>query len=279
MNAIVVKENTAVGETSVGTEMVRTRTEQEVQAAVAVAQKFPRNESQALARILESCRRPKLAEQAAYAYPRGNETVTGPSIRLAETIAQRWGNIDCGWGVVEQRRDSSTLNVFAWDMENNTRKTMLVTVPHVRATKKGNYAVTDPRDVYELCANAASRRLRACILAIVPPDVVEAAFEECERTMERVEREASTDMAKRLTLMLASFAKYDVTPAMIEAKLGKTMAQIDSADLGVLRKMATSIKDGVASAKELFGAATTEDDAAPSTAAERLKARLADGQS
>jgi len=33
------------------------------------------------------------AEVASYEYPRGNEKVSGPSIRLAEVLAQCWGNM------------------------------------------------------------------------------------------------------------------------------------------------------------------------------------------
>ena len=59
----------------------------EVQAAMVVAKRFPRDETAAYSAIMTACKRPSLAEQAMYSYPRGGQKVTGPSIRLAETMA------------------------------------------------------------------------------------------------------------------------------------------------------------------------------------------------
>ncbi|WP_331490569.1 hypothetical protein, partial [Metaclostridioides mangenotii] len=75
-------------ELSATKEMVTTRQAQEVQAAMIIAKKFPRDEVEAFNRILKSCQRKSLAEQSMYEYPRGGQKVTGPSIRLAEALAQ-----------------------------------------------------------------------------------------------------------------------------------------------------------------------------------------------
>ena len=89
---------------SVGVEASRAMAQ--VQAQVMIAKQFPRNQVQALAGIIEACKRPQLAESAIYSYPRGGKRVEGPSIRLAEAIAQGWGNID--FGVVELERRQGT---------------------------------------------------------------------------------------------------------------------------------------------------------------------------
>ena len=57
---------------------------QEVQAAVLMARRFPRDVDVSRNRILTACQRKALAESAMYEYPRGGIKVTGPSIRLAE---------------------------------------------------------------------------------------------------------------------------------------------------------------------------------------------------
>ena len=46
------------------------RAAQQVQASLVIAKKFPRDETKAFNRIIQSCRRKSLAEQAAYVYPR-----------------------------------------------------------------------------------------------------------------------------------------------------------------------------------------------------------------
>ena len=64
------------------------RATQEVQAAMIIAKRFPRNETLAFGKIKTACERAGLAKEALYAYPRGGKMVTGPSIRLAEAMAQ-----------------------------------------------------------------------------------------------------------------------------------------------------------------------------------------------
>ncbi|MDI6567144.1 hypothetical protein QL295_21740, partial [Bacillus subtilis] len=81
---------------SVTTEARVSRQAQEVQAARVIAKKFPRDVYAAFDRIKKACDRRLLAENAVYEYPRGGTKVSGPSIRLAEALAQNWGNIDYG---------------------------------------------------------------------------------------------------------------------------------------------------------------------------------------
>src|SRR5574340_188946 len=155
----------------------------EVQGAIVLAKKFPRNQIEAMDRILNACQRPSLAEGALYSYARGGTDITGPSIRLAEVAAQQWGNMQFGIRELDQRAGESTVEAFAWDLETNTRQTKTFQVKHYRHTKKGGYNLSDPRDIYELVANQGARRLRACILGIIPGDIVEMAVDECEKTM------------------------------------------------------------------------------------------------
>lgn len=158
------------------TEMAISRQAQEVQAAMVIAKKFPRDEVQSFNRIMRACQRKTLAEQAMYEYPRGGTKVTGPSIRLAEAMAQNWGNLDYGIIELEQKNGESQVMAYAWDLETNTRQTKIFSVPHIRSTKKGNVTLTDPRDIYELVANQGARRVRACILGVIPGDVIDSAL-------------------------------------------------------------------------------------------------------
>lgn len=128
------------------TEMMISRQAQEVQGAMVIAKRFPRDEVESFNRIMQSCKRKSLAESAMYEYPRGGTKVSGPSIRLAEAMAQNWGNIDFGITELEQKNGESQVMAYAWDLETNTRQVKIFSVPHVRGTKKGNVPLTDPRD-------------------------------------------------------------------------------------------------------------------------------------
>ena len=102
----------------------------EVQGAIILAKKFPRNPIEALDRILVSCQRPGLAEQALYSYSRGGTEITGPSIRLAEAIAQNWQNLQFGIRELEQRNGESTVEAYCWDTETNIKQTKTFQVKH-----------------------------------------------------------------------------------------------------------------------------------------------------
>ena len=175
----------------------------EVQAAIILAKKFPRNPIEAMDRITTACQRPSLAEQALYSYARGGSEITGPSIRLAEAIAQNWANLQFGVKELEQRNGESTVQAYAWDMETNVKQEKTFQVKHERYTKKGKYALEDPRDIYEMTANQGARRLRACILGIIPGDVIDAAVSQCEQTL-KAKADTSPEALKKLVEAFAN---------------------------------------------------------------------------
>lgn len=94
------------------TEMMISRQAQEVQGAMVIAKRFPRDEVESFNRIMQSCKRKSLAESAMYEYPRGGTKVSGPSIRLAEAMAQNWGNIDFGITELEQKNGESQVMAY-----------------------------------------------------------------------------------------------------------------------------------------------------------------------
>lgn len=225
------------------------RAAQEVQAAMVIAKRFPRDVNAAYARIMKACSRKGLAEVASYAYPRGGTTVTGPSIRLAETLKVAWGNIESGIVELEQKNGESIVMSYAWDLETNSKETKIFTVKHERHTRNGTTKLTDPRDIYELVANQGARRLRACILAVIDGDIVDAAVEKCDATLKG---DGSEPLADRGRKMLAAFEAYGVTQAMIEVRLGHKLDALIETELVQLRKIYNAIKDGAAKREDFF---------------------------
>ena len=55
----------------------------EAQGKLIIAKRFPRDELQSYAKAMEACQRPTMAEKAFYSFPRGGQTVEGPTIRFA----------------------------------------------------------------------------------------------------------------------------------------------------------------------------------------------------
>ena len=232
------------------TEMVTTRQAQEVQAAMVIAKKFPRDEVESYNRILRACQRKSLAEQSMYEYPRGGTKVTGPSIRLAEAMAQNWGNLDFGIIELEQKNGESQVMAYAWDLETNTRQTKIFSVPHIRGTKKGNVPLTDPRDIYELVANQGARRVRACILGVIPGDVQDAAIEQCSRTLIEGEKKPIVDLVRDMASIFQQ--EYGVPLDAIESYIGCKSEAFSMNDLIRLKKVYKSLKDGMAKREDFF---------------------------
>ena len=244
---------------------------QEVQAAMVIAKKFPRDERRAMDRIANACQRPGLAQSALYEYSRGGTAITGPSIRLAEAMAQAWGNIQFGIREIDQAGGESTVEAFAWDVETNTRQVKVFRVPHIRHTRRGSYRLEDPRDIYEMIANNGARRLRACILGVIPGDVTEAAVEQCEATMK-----ASADTSKEaVKKMLAAFAdKFSVTREMIEGRIQRRIDSITPGQVVGLRKIYTSLADGMSAPADWFEIPKTADPEPSKPKSEQLADRL-----
>ena len=249
----------------------------ETQAAMVIAKRFPRDQVAAMDRILNAFTRPTLAESAMYSYSRGGTDITGPSIRAAETLAQLWGNVQFGVRELEQRPGESTVEAFAWDIETNTRQVKVFQVPHVRHTKKGAYRLEDPRDVYELVANQGARRLRACILGIIPGDVVEAAMNQAEVTL-NTKAEVTPE---RLQKLVEAFAAYGVAKEAVEKRVQRRLEAITPALLVNLGKIYNSLRDGMSIPTDWFeiespvAAATADGDVrlpAPPRGAAGLKA-------
>jgi hypothetical protein len=237
----------------------------EVQAAMVIAQRFPRDQVKAMDRILTACTRPTLAQAALYEYARGGQTVTGPSIRLAEAIAQAWGNLQVGVRELEQRDGESTVEAYAWDLETNLRQSKVFQVAHERHTRQGVKNLTDPRDIYELVANQGARRLRACILAAIPGDVVEQAVLQCETTL-RAKVEITPERIKQ---MVAVFEGYHVTTQQIEKRIQRRLEAITPALFLQLGKIANSLKDGMSKPEDWF---EREGVLTGATATDRIRA-------
>ncbi|MDO5418303.1 MAG: hypothetical protein Q4F29_13985 [Lachnospiraceae bacterium] len=239
-------------------EMVVSRQAQEVQAAMVIAKKFPRNEVESFNRIMRACQRKTLAEQAMYEYPRGGTKVTGPSIRLAEAMAQNWGNLDFGIIELEQKQGESQVMAYAWDLETNTRQTKIFSVPHIRSTKKGNVALTDPRDIYEMVANQGARRVRACILGVIPGDVIDSAIEQCAKTLSGASTEPLIDRVRKMAKVFED--EFGVTLKMIEKYFGCSHESFTENTFIRLKNVYKSLRDGMAKREDYFEMALPADD-------------------
>ncbi|ASF54161.1 hypothetical protein WYY_16732 [Bacillus velezensis M27] len=253
--------------TGVTMEAMVSRQAQEVQAAMVIAKKFPRDVYAAFDRIKKACERRLLAENAVYEYPRGGTKVSGPSIRLAEALAQNWGNIDYGIMELEQKAGESSVMAYAWDLETNTRQTKIFTVKHERKARGAITKLDDPRDIYEMVANQGARRVRACILGVIPGDIVDAAVDMCQKTLISGHKEPLED---RLRSAFSLFKKeFGITKEMIQEYIGSNVDAFTEQDFLKIGRIYTALRDGMAKKEDYFNVKATS--ATKSKAEEEFK--------
>lgn len=233
----------------------------EAQGKLVIAKRFPRDEVAAYAKAMEACQRPKMAEKAFYAFPRGGQTVKGPTIRFAEELARCWGNIDYGIKELSQDDGKSEMQAYAWDLETNAQSVQNFTNPHQREQGKKMVTLTSQRDIYENNANMATRRLRARILAILPSWFVEDCIAECERTLAG---QNDTPLVDRVKKMVVQFARFGVTQEQIEHRLKRKIDTMNADDFTEYIGIYNAIKQNESKVSDWFEA---EKEASELTAA------------
>jgi hypothetical protein len=241
----------------------------EVMAIISASKRFPRDEAMAVSRVSRACQRKGLADTSQYTYSRGGTDINGPSVHLLRSVALAWGNIQSGWQELERRAGESTVRTWAMDMESLTIAERAFIVKHWRDTKQGGYLLKDERDIYELLANQAARRVRSCLQEVIPQDIVDLAVEECDRTLAKG---GGVPLADRIRTMVAKFSEMGISKEQIEAKLGHNVEATKESELPRLQKIYVAIKDGVGSVADHFPpVAQVVADAAAATPTKRAR--------
>ncbi len=238
---------------SAGARQLQARENSETLAMVAMAKRFPRDVIANTDKIINAFTRTTLAERAAYQFSKGGTDVSGPSIRAAEAIAQMWGNLSFGFrelsrGVGADGVSFSEVEAFCWDMESGNRQPLQFIVRHWRDTKRGGYSITDERDIYELVANQAQRRKRACILALVPGDVIETAMNQVDVTL----RTTADTSPENMTKMVEEFGKFGITKEQIEKRIQRRLDSIQPAQVVTLKRIYASLRDDMSTPEDWF---------------------------
>ena len=250
----------------------------EVQAAVIMAKRFPRDVNQSMREIELECTRKELAEVASYEYAKGGTKIEGPSIRLAEALALSWGNIHSGWRELSRSMINgelySEIEAWAWDLEKNRREPVTFKTKLVRETKNGKWPLKDEREIYEHCANQAKRRERAAILAVIPGWVQDKAVELCQKTLKATVTPESTKK------MLDEFqGRFGVTKEQIEKFIQRNVDAIEAGQVVRLRQIFSSLKDGMSKKEDWFEVTEAAPEAKPEgKGAAGLKAALQNQQ-
>ncbi|ECN9265242.1 hypothetical protein ZL58_14495 [Salmonella enterica subsp. enterica serovar Typhimurium] len=242
----------------------------EAQSKIQLAKMFPRNETEAFNKLLFSCSHPGFAEEAFYSLPRGNQKISGPSIRLAEEIARLYGNFTYGHRELSRSNGKSEVEVFAWDVENNNYTSRQITVVHVQDTKNGSYALHSQADIDTRIANIASKQLRGRILSLIPKWMLSEAIAKCRETLAGGQDKGQRD--QRVQSLITRFAQKNVNKDALEKYLGHPIKLITDEEMADLFGVYTAIKEG-SSINEFF-----IEDAPKNPMAEKLEKAVSGNQ-
>lgn len=225
-----------------------------------VAKQMPRNMAEVEAKVKQMCAHDSVAEKAFFSFKRGGSEIAGETIHLANVCMTAYGNIESGWKKIGEHVNKkgvtcSECEAYCFDKESNIIRKISFSVPHFRETKDGGYGITSDRDIYELCANMASRRMRACIWGVIPEFVRTLAADECRRTLER-DAKSSDERIKKL---LEKFSLLKVSKEMIEKKLGHPVEECTVNEIIHLGRLHNAIAFNIVSVEDQFGEEKTKD--------------------
>ena len=241
---------------SEATRIEQSRAIAEVEAAVVVAQRCPRDVTRAVADMQDACGRLALAERAFYSVPNRGR---GASIHLARELARIWGNIQ--YGVHELRRDDdakiSEVLAWAWDVQTNSRSSRALIIPHQRMKAGRRQDLTELDDVYRNNQNTGARAVRECILSVLPDWFVADAEAVCRAAIEHGDGKS---VPERVRAMVDVFKQLGVSEAQLESRLGRPSRQWDASNLSDMTVVYRSITSGETTAEDEFPAVLVSAD-------------------
>jgi len=170
---------------SEATKIEQSRAFGEVLIQAELAKKFPRNLVVVFKRIDEAFElSPELVAGAKYEYRKG-QLITGYTVLFARTVAACVGNIHYSLKELNREADRTEMYCYAWDIETNAMQTKSFIVTHIQYAASNPNILTKERDIYENNTNVGSRRLRECILDVLPGVAVKYAERKVEELLKK----------------------------------------------------------------------------------------------
>lgn len=213
----------------------------EIQSAIVLAKRFPRDEDLSFQKLMKACGRTTFAEDAEYSFPRGGQSVKGPSVFLAREAARVWTNIRYGLTITRDDSNSRQIQAWAWDLETNTKISAEDDFRKLIFRKGKGWIEPDERDLRELTNRRGAILIRNCVLQILPKDLIEDALSKCRETL-RTNAAQDPDAARKKILL--AFSELNVSAEQLAAYLGHPVAQSSPAEIADLRAVYKSISDG-----------------------------------
>lgn len=247
------------GEMMMANPIISASAKHEIQTAIIVAQKFPRNEDKIYQQFVHgSCHRLGFAMIAEYSFKRGKKKddngklvdniIKGPTVRAARELARLWRNLRYGSIPISENEDKRQILSWAWDLETNVwiqQGDLFEKVIEKQVNGKTDWVDPNEREMRELNNRRASLGIRNCILQLVPPDFMDDAIAEAKETIKLAIKDPNStqfiDVKKRI---ITGFSAINVPVEELEQYIGHPLGSCDPKELEILRGIWAAIKDG-----------------------------------
>jgi hypothetical protein len=210
------------------------------------------------------------AQSCFYCLPRKEKDGTkkeirGASIRLAEIVANSWGNLHAATRIVENDGRWITSEAVAWDLESNVKISVQNKISIWFGEKQGKGGYQSNQYMQTVLAAASSAKaLRNAIFKVVPKALVDRVL---ERAMSFAVGDQKTIYSK-LTAVVDKLVKMGIDKEKMLAYYGQeTVNGLTPDDLQSLIGIGTAIKEKHIKIEEVFETVSVDDGL---SAAERI---------
>lgn len=235
-----------------GSDIVVAETKAQIDVQIATAKAYPRD----LAVVLKNIKTfatmdEETATECFYKLPRGGSYIEGISVRMAEIIANAWGNLRCQSRIVSNDGKVLTAQAVCHDLESNVA--ILTEVKRKITDRNGK---TFNEDMQVVTGNAACAiAFRNAVLKVVPKAYTHRIMDE----VKQVALGNAATLEKRRNGAIEFFKKAGITPADLLEFLNKSkIEEIDTDDVADLLGIAQAIKEGSTTAEQSITAELTK---------------------
>lgn len=267
--ALVTQEPTAIVKRELASDVLAAQAKAQVEARyiVAAAPQNRRDWDEVRAKILKDCDRPAFAETAIYKKPVGGSSVTGLSIRFAESARRNMGNILTERTIIYDDESKRIVRITLTDLESNATDQKEVTIDKTveRRNGAGREVVsqrmnTSGQSVYIVRAtedelltkesSLLSKIERQLTLKLLPGDIQDEALHAIRETQSRRDK-ADPDAAKKR--LVDAFDDLGIRVPDLKRYLGlDSLDSMQPSDLKQLREVYTAIKEGETNWREVM---------------------------
>ena len=244
----------------------------ELDMQISTAKAYPRDSDRSIDYATKMATMDEATAQSCfYVVPRKDKDGTkkeirGASIRLAEIVANAWGNIHAATRIIENDGRHITAEGVAWDLESNVKIAMQNKVSIRFGEKNGKGGYTANADMQTMLSNAASAKaLRNAIFKVVPKALVDIVLAKAMAFAGGDQKTVNSKVAEIFDkLVKMGLDKQKI----LDYYEHKTMNEFTIDDCRSLIGIGTAIKEGHIKIEEVFKALETEEEG--QTAAEKV---------